>query len=63
MKISQELVNSKFKKRLNRCGNKNFSSYCTNGEREADSFSDFTEVTNEVTCRMKIHSQVEFDMK
>lgn len=45
MKISEELVNSKFGKGLSRCGNENFKSYFTNGRKETNIFSDFTEVT------------------
>lgn len=63
MKISQELLNSKFGKGLSRCGNENFNLYFKNGGREANGFMDFTGVTNEVTSRMKIRSQGEFDIK
>lgn len=63
MKISEELVNSKFGKGLSGCGNENFNSYFTNGGKEANNFNDFTEVMNQVTCRMKIRSQGELDMK
>lgn len=34
MKISEELLNSKFGKGLSRCGNENFNSYFTNGEKK-----------------------------